>query len=110
MTQASEAAVDEVLYVPAALALRQRPGVPGIRSTFGTGSELLNTLRLMFSRLANHCCPNGHYLEPTLDVAAGKELCCPVCGTHFLHHRRKNSLLIRREPARLVEERDLLGK
>ena len=66
------------------LALHQRPGVPGIRSTFGTGSELLNTLRLMFSRLANHCCPNGHYLEPTLDVAAGKELCCPVCGTHFL--------------------------
>lgn len=69
--------------IPAALALHQRPGVPGIRSTFGTGSELLNTLRLMFSRLANHCCPNGHYLELTLDVAAGKELCCPVCGSHF---------------------------
>ena len=84
MTQAPRAQVDEVLHIPAALALHQRPGVPGIRSTFGTGSELLNTLRLMFSRLANHCCPNGHYLEPTLDVAAGKELCCPVCGTHFL--------------------------
>ena len=83
MTQAPRAQVDEVLHIPAALALHQRPGVPGIRSTFGTGSELLNTLRLMFSRLANHCCPNGHYLEPTLDVAAGKELCCPVCGTHF---------------------------
>ena len=76
--------MDEVLHIPAALALHQRPGVPGIRSTFGTGSELLNTLRLIFSRLANHCCPNGHYLEPTLDVAAGKELCCPVCVTHFL--------------------------
>lgn len=84
MTQAPRAQVDEVLHIPAALALHQRPGVPGIRSTFGTGSELLNTLRLMFSRLANHSCPNGHYLEPTLDVAAGKELCCPVCGTHFL--------------------------
>lgn len=84
MTQAPRAQVDEVLHIPAALALHQRPGVPGIRSTFGTGSELLNTLRLIFSRLANHCCPNGHYLEPTLDVAAGKELCCPVCGTHFL--------------------------
>lgn len=84
MTQAPRAQVDEVLHIPAALALHQRPGVPGIRSTFGTGSELLNTLRLMFSRLANHSCPNEHYLEPTLDVAAGKELCCPVCGTHFL--------------------------
>ena len=62
MTQASKASVDEVLYVPAALALHQRPGVPGIRSTFGTGTELLNSLRLMFSRLASHRCPNGHYV------------------------------------------------
>ncbi len=83
MTQAPRAEVDEVLHIPAALALHQRPGVPGIRSTFGTGSELLNSLRLMYSRLANHCCPNGHYLEPTLEVAAGKELCCPICGVHF---------------------------
>ena len=83
MTQAAKAQVDEVLYVPAALALHQRPGVPGIRSTFGTGTELLNSLRLMYSRLANHRCPNGHYLEPTLLVAAGKELVCPVCGAHF---------------------------
>lgn len=83
MTQAARAEVDEVLYVPAALALHQRPGVPGIRSTFGTGTELLNSLRLMFSRLAHHRCPNGHYLEPTLAVAAGQELVCPVCGEHF---------------------------
>ncbi len=83
MTQASKASVDEVLYVPAALALHQRPGIPGIRSTFGTGTELLNSLRLMYSRLANHCCPNGHYLQPTLAVAAGKELVCPECGIHF---------------------------
>ncbi|HIV03079.1 MAG TPA: excinuclease ABC subunit UvrA [Candidatus Aphodoplasma excrementigallinarum] len=83
MTQASKAAVDEVLYVPAALALHQRPGVPGIRSTFGTGTELLNSLRLMYSRLANHRCPNGHYLNPSLAVAAGKELVCPECGIHF---------------------------
>lgn len=83
MTQAAKAQVDEVLYVPAALALRQRPGVPGIRSTFGTGTELLNSLRLMFSRLSSHRCPNGHYLPPTLAVAAGQELVCPVCGTHF---------------------------
>lgn len=83
MTQAAKAQVDEVLYVPAALALHQRPGVPGIRSTFGTGTELLNSLRLMYSRLANHRCPNGHYLDPTLLVAAGKELVCPVCGAHF---------------------------
>ena len=83
MTQASKAQVDEVLYVPAALALRQRPGVPGIRSTFGTGTELLNSLRLMFSRLASHRCPNGHYHPPTLAVAAEQELVCPVCGEHF---------------------------
>lgn len=83
MTQASRASVDEVLYVPAALALHQRPGVPGIRSTFGTGTELLNSLRLMYSRLASHRCPNGHYLEPTLLVAAGNKLTCPECGAQF---------------------------
>lgn len=83
MTQASRASVDEVLYVPAALALHQRPGLPGIRSTFGTGTELLSSLRLMYSRLACHCCPNGHYLEPTLLVAAGKKLTCPECGEQF---------------------------
>lgn len=83
MTQASKASVDEILHVPAALALHQRPGVPGIRSTFGTGTELLNSLRPMYSRLASHCCPNGHYLAPTLAVAAGKELVCPECGIHF---------------------------
>lgn len=83
MTQAEKAQVDEVLYVPAALALRQRPGVPGIRSTFGTGTELLNNLRLMFSRLASHRCPNGHYVQPSLNVAAELELVCPECGEHF---------------------------
>ncbi len=83
MTQAARADADEVLYVPASLALHQRPSVPGIRSTFGTGTELLNSLRLMFSRLSSHRCPNGHYLPPTIDVAAGRELVCPVCGEHF---------------------------
>ena len=83
MTLSTRAEVDEVLYVPAALALRQRPGVPGIRSTFGTGTELLNSLRLMFSRLACHRCPNGHYLPPSLNVAAERELTCPECGVHF---------------------------
>ena len=83
MTQAEKASVDQVLYVPAALALRQRPGVPGIRSTFGTGTELLNSLRLMFSRLANHRCPNGHYLAPSMNVAAERPLVCPECGETF---------------------------
>ncbi len=83
MTQAAKAQVDEVLYIPAALALHQRPGVPGIRSTFGTGTELLNSLRLLFSRLASHRCPNGHYLSPALEVAAGRPLTCPVCGAVF---------------------------
>ena len=83
MTQAAKAEVDELLYVPASLALHQRPGVPGIRSTFGTGTELLNSLRLMFSRLAEHRCPNGHYVAPSLGVAAGQSLTCPVCGEEF---------------------------
>ena len=83
MTQATRADVDEVLYVPAALAMHQRPGIPGIRSTFGTGTELLNSLRLIYSRLASHRCPNGHYLRPSLLVAAGQELVCPECGAHF---------------------------
>ncbi|MBQ1376407.1 MAG: excinuclease ABC subunit UvrA, partial [Lachnospiraceae bacterium] len=83
MTQTEKAQVDEVLYVPAALALRQRPGIPGIRSTFGTGTELLNILRLMFSRLSSHRCPNGHYVKPSLNVAAGLPLTCPECGEVF---------------------------
>ena len=83
MTQAARAEVDEVLYVPAALALHQRPGVPGIRSTFGTGTELLNSLRLMYSRLSSHRCPNGHYVPPSMNVAAERPLTCPVCGAQF---------------------------
>ena len=83
MTQADRADVEDVRYVPAALALRQRPGVPGIRSTFGTLSELLNGLRLMFSRLASHRCPNGHYCPPSLSVAAMQEITCPACGGQF---------------------------
>ena len=83
LSQAAKADLDDILYVPAAIALRQRPGVPGIRSTFGTGTELLNSLRLMFSRLASHRCPNGHYCPPTLRVAAGKDIVCPTCGAHF---------------------------
>lgn len=83
MTQAARADVDEVLYVPAALAMHQRPGIPVMRSTFGTGTELLNSLRLVFSRLASHRCPNGHYLDPSLLVAAGQELVCPECGARF---------------------------
>ena len=83
MTQAEKALVDEILYVPAALALHQRPAVAGIRSTFGTGTELLNSLRLMFSRLSEHRCPNGHYNKPTLAVAAEKPLTCSVCGEQF---------------------------
>ncbi len=83
MNFAAKADVDEILYVPASLAMHQRPGVPGMRSTFGTGTELLNSLRLMFSRLASHRCPNGHYVAPSLNVAAEKPLVCPECGAEF---------------------------
>lgn len=83
MTQASRANVDEIRYVPAALALHQRPSVSGIRSTFGTSTELLNSLRLMFSRLASHRCSNGHYVAPSIAEAAGRPLVCPECGVEF---------------------------
>jgi excinuclease ABC subunit A len=83
LQQPARAAVDSVTHVPAALALRQRPGVPGIRSTFGTSTELLNVLRVMFSRLGSHLCPNGHRLEPTVDVATNRNLVCPVCAAEF---------------------------
>ena len=83
LTQAGRASVDEVLHVPAALALHQRPSVPGVRSTFGTSTELLNSLRLLFSRAGSHVCPNGHRVPPTLNVAAERPITCPVCGVEF---------------------------
>lgn len=99
MTQASQAAVDEVRYVPAALALHQRPGIPGIRSTFGTGTELLNSLRLIYSRLASHRCPNGHYVPPSLNVAAEKDLICPSAAPMLRRLRQRNWPLIPKAPA-----------
>ncbi len=83
MTRAQEAKLDSIENIPAALALRQRPAALGVRSTFGTSTELVNFLRLLFSRLGSHRCPNGHQLSPTMDVALGKPLCCPVCGAVF---------------------------
>ena len=83
LTQASEANIDSIESIPAALALHQRPAVPGSRSTFGTSTELLNALRLMYSRLGSHRCPNGHLVPPSLNVAAGRPLVCPVCGVSF---------------------------
>ena len=84
MTQARRPQVDEISYLPPALALRQRPGAGGMRSIFGTMTELLNVLRLMFSRLASHRCPNGHYAPPSLDVATGADTVCPECGVAFM--------------------------
>ena len=83
ISQAGRAEVDEIKHVPAALALHQRPGIPGIRSTFGTASELLNSLRLLFSRLGSHCCPNGHPCPPDMNVALMLPTKCPVCGEEF---------------------------
>ena len=84
IAQTGRATVDEVLHVPAALALRQRPAVPGVHSTFGTSTELLNYLRLLFSRLGSHVCPNGHRVPPSMDVALGRATRCPVCGVEFM--------------------------
>ena len=83
ISQVGRAEVDEIKHVPAALALHQRPGIPGIRSTFGTASELLNSLRLLFSRLGSHCCPNGHPCPPDMNVALMLPTKCPVCGEEF---------------------------
>lgn len=83
LTQTAEAKIDSIENIPAALALHQRPGIPGVRSTFGTMTELSNSLRLLFSRLGSHVCPNGHRLNPTVDVALDKLLVCPVCGISF---------------------------
>lgn len=83
MTQAPRPDVDRVAHVPAALALRQQPGVPGVRATFGTMSELLNVIRLMFSRLGGHVCPNGHRQQPSLHVATEEPIICGDCGIEF---------------------------
>ena len=83
LTQATRPDVDEILHVPAALALHQRPPVPGVRSTFGTSTEVLNSLRLAYSRLGHHMCPNGHLNEPTIDVALDLPLHCTTCGVEF---------------------------
>jgi len=83
ISQSTRAAVDKVEHVPAALALRQRPGIPDVRSTFGTSTELLNYLRLAFSRLGSHRCPNGHATPPTMNVALEREIECPTCGARF---------------------------
>ena len=83
ITQSEKANVESVQYVPAALALHQRPNVPNIRSTFGTSTELLNSLRLLYSRCGSYICPNGHILKPSLNVAREIELECDVCGERF---------------------------
>lgn len=83
MTQAAEAKIDSIEHIPAALALHQRPAIPGVRSTFGTMTELFNTLRLMYSRLGSYRCPNGHYLPPMAEVSMEKQLVCPKCGSTF---------------------------
>ena len=84
ISQSARATVDEVRHVPAALALRQRPGVPGVHSTFGTSTELLNYLRLVFSRLGSHRCPHcGAHAEPSMAVALMQPITCPSCGREF---------------------------
>ena len=84
LNQAQRPDVDRIEHLPPALALRQRPPVPGPRSTVGTMSEVLNVLRLIMSRLGSHLCPNGHYVDPSI-AAFAEEIVCPVCGAHFEH-------------------------
>lgn len=87
----NKANVESVKHIPSALALRQRPAIPSERATVGTMSELLNVIRLVFSRLGRPVCPNGHAFGPDLKVAqamskSGEEmglLTCPTCGVEF---------------------------
>ena len=83
ISQVEKAKVDLIQYVPAALALNQRPNIPNIRSTFGTSTELLNSIRLLYSRCGSYFCPNGHLQEATLNVARELPLKCPQCGEEF---------------------------
>src|SRR5579863_5084422 len=84
LTQAQRPDVDRIEHLPPALALRQRPPIPGPRSTVGTMSEVLNVLRLTMSRLGSHLCPNGHMVGPSI-AAFSEEIVCPVCGARFVH-------------------------
>src|SRR5580693_3523328 len=84
LAQVKRPDVDRIEHLPPALALRQRPPVPGLRSTVGTMSEVLNVLRLMISRLGSHLCPNGHRVEPSIATLT-EEITCPVCGARFEH-------------------------
>jgi excinuclease ABC subunit A len=84
ISQPKKAKIDSIRYLPSTIALRQRPAIPGIRSTVGTMTETLNVIRLMFSRLGTHPCPNGHLVEPSLEgIRDWESICCPECGTHF---------------------------
>ena len=83
ISQVEKAKVDSIQYVPAALALSQRPNIPNVRSTFGTSTELLNSLRLLYSRCGSYTCPNGHLNEPTLNVAREIPIVCSECGVEF---------------------------
>ncbi|MEV4345925.1 excinuclease ABC subunit UvrA [Actinoplanes sp. NPDC049596] len=82
LTQAQRPDADRIDHLPPALALRQRPPVPGPRSTVGTMSQVLNVLRLTMSRLGTHVCPNGHDVPPSIATQA-MEITCPVCGARF---------------------------
>lgn len=91
ISQVGRAQVDEVRHIPSALALRQRPTVPGVRSTVGTVTEVFNVMRLIFSRLGSPVCPNGHRVPPTIKISQAMDLtgeamgriACPTCGVQF---------------------------
>ena len=89
ISQSQKAQVDMIQYVPAALALHQRPNIPNIRSTFGTSTELLNSLRLLYSRCGNYFCSNGHMQEPTLNVARELPIKCPECGEDLVIYAKQ---------------------
>lgn len=109
MTGAAKAQVDEVLYV-GSFSTPSASGIPGSAVRLEPGTELLNSLRLMYSRLASHRCPNGHYIEPTLKVAAEQEILCPCAGKKYMHRVRKNLHLIHRGRVKDAAVREVCGQ
>lgn len=94
LAQAKKTNVSSIKNIPSAIALKQRPSIPDVRSTVGTMTETLNLLRLIFSRIGSPVCPNGHRMEPTIDIARAMdlpndgvshmgEITCPTCHVAF---------------------------
>ncbi len=60
LNQAPKPLLDQIKNIPPAIALEQKNTVKNSRSTVGTTSEVVEYLRLLFAKIAQAECPNGH--------------------------------------------------